>query len=118
MTSRTSGTPEIGTLGLVRARLCALLAEADGGDDEAAFTVGLFSLMDVVLGQPLADIVTELRLRPDVEDALLRDFGVLAGYLRAAKLAEETNGEQPPMAAGLLFEAVAWAEDLTSELSR
>ena len=56
-TSGTSGPQVIGTTGLIRARICARLAARDGGDEDAAFTVGLFSLMDVALRRPLVDIL-------------------------------------------------------------
>jgi EAL and modified HD-GYP domain-containing signal transduction protein len=121
VTSATAGPPEIGTLGLIRARVCARLAAADGADEDAAFTVGLFSLMDVALRMPLTDILQAVKLRPDVEDALLNDNGRLSAYLRMARAVEDTNdtsdpGELRADACAMFLEAVAWAETLTSEL--
>lgn len=118
-TSGTSGPQVIGTTGLIRARICARLAARDGADEDAAFTVGLFSLMDVALRRPLVDILAEVKLRSDVEEALLDGAGVLSHYLRVAQAAEDVGATDlcQTDSAALFLEAVAWAENLIADLT-
>jgi EAL and modified HD-GYP domain-containing signal transduction protein len=56
-----------------RAKFCEMLAtDARMGDRaEDAFFMGLFSLLDVLLGRPLAEVVDTLAMAPDVRQALL-----------------------------------------------
>jgi EAL and modified HD-GYP domain-containing signal transduction protein len=120
-TSNPDAPAELGTLGLVRARLCANLAARDRHDTEAAFTVGLFSIMDLVLRRPLADILADIDLHEDITAALLHHRGVLATYLDAAIAAEGKSapaGSTAVAPSDITLEAIAWAERLTSDLGR
>jgi c-di-GMP-related signal transduction protein len=58
---------------LVRARFSELLAPWAGMGHRKAdlFLTGLFSLLDVMLNRPLAEILAEMRLRGDIAEALL-----------------------------------------------
>lgn len=60
---------------LLRARFCELLAESSKLYSRAAdlFLVGLFSVLDAVLDQPLPEILQCLQLPPDVRNVLLLD---------------------------------------------
>lgn len=77
-----------------RGRLMELVAEAAGGsggvrlERERAFLVGMLSLVDVLLGRPLEELVRELRLGPEIEAALLRREGELGRLLALAEAAE------------------------------
>lgn len=70
----------------VRAYFCEELARLSGqprlGTD--AFLVGTLSLLDAVLCRPLAEIVDELPLAPEVRGALLAESGPLAPLLSCA----------------------------------
>lgn len=57
----------------LRARFCELLATSAGLADQASdlFLLGMFSMLDVILEQPMAEIVETLPLGDDVRDALL-----------------------------------------------
>lgn len=64
---------ELLTMATVRARCCELLA-ASSGDDEAGadgFMVGLWSLLDAVLEQPMSDLLASTPVADSVKDALL-----------------------------------------------
>lgn len=120
-TSNPDAPAELGTLGLVRARLCANLAARDRNDTEAAFTVGLFSIMDLALRRPLADVLADIDLHEDITAALLHHRGVLATYLDAAIAAEGTAvpaGSAAVAPTDITLEAIAWAERLTADLRR
>lgn len=66
---------------VVRAELCKALVFAwPDLDEEAAFTIGLFSLLDAFLDRPLSDLCTHLRLPDELTRALLThegDYGLI-----------------------------------------
>lgn len=97
------------TSALERARFCELLAEPFGleAGQPDLFLLGLFSRMDAILDRPLADVLTELPLDPDVRSALLDSHGPL----------------HPPYASVVAYEAGDWgalahaAGDATREMA-
>jgi c-di-GMP-related signal transduction protein len=58
---------------LTRGRCCELMAKTLGAhdDEESLFLLGVFSLMDAILGRPIAEIVAEISLPEMVRVALL-----------------------------------------------
>ncbi|MBS1129719.1 MAG: hypothetical protein H6R16_721 [Proteobacteria bacterium] len=78
-----------------RGRLMELLAgELSPGDNalaDRAFMAGIMSLMPVLVGQPIADIVAPLGLATDVRDALCAGSGPLGALLRIAESSENAN---------------------------
>lgn len=68
---------ELVNLALVRARFCELLARHTATSESASFMVGLFSLMDAILGTPLKTLVQLVLLPVDVTAALLGEDNVL-----------------------------------------
>ena len=57
---------------LVRARMCELVGKATGAHDAASyFTVGLFSVVDALMGMRMEDVLEELPLAPELTEALL-----------------------------------------------
>jgi EAL and modified HD-GYP domain-containing signal transduction protein len=73
-------------LALTRARFLELLALDSGarGQADELFLVGLLSLMDALLGQPLPRVLERLSLPGAVEDVLLRSEGAYARHLALA----------------------------------
>ncbi len=78
-----------------RGRLMELLAgelrPGDGALADRAFMVGIMSLMPVLVGQPIADIVAPLGLAADVRDALCSGSGPLGALLRLSESSESGN---------------------------
>ena len=68
---------------LVRGMLSkALVFSWPGLDEETAFTLGLFSLLDAFLDRPLADVCERLRMPAPLTQALLHhagDYGLILG---------------------------------------
>lgn len=64
---------ELLVTGAVRGRFCELICQRLGlqaiGFDP--FLIGLFSILDVLLDRPLAEILDELPIAPEIKDALL-----------------------------------------------
>ena len=80
---------EILLTALVRARMCELLAQAaDYPDTETFFTLGLFSTLDIMLAIPMSQVVSELPLGEQLEQALLNGDGDLGEALVCTKAYE------------------------------
>lgn len=114
--SRAAGaTPSVGSMAVVRGRLMELLAieeslPPDERDD--AFVVGIFSLLDVMLGVPMQQAVDLLSLPPAVADALLHRTGPLAPYLamtEACETGDEAAFTRANVSLRLTSQQVNWA---------
>jgi EAL and modified HD-GYP domain-containing signal transduction protein len=80
----------------VRARSVELLAKAVGLDrtaQEHAFMAGMFSLLGVLFGSPLADILEMLQLNSSVKDAALKRAGRIGRLLLAVELGEGCDSD-------------------------
>ena len=78
----------------VRARALEMLARARGLDkltQEQAFMTGMFSLLGVLFGMPLADVLAPLALSDAVQDALLERKGELGALLHVIETAERAD---------------------------
>ncbi len=67
------GPAELVTMTVLRARSCELLARGIGRPDSDGgyFLLGLCSLLDVLLGQPMADVVKQLPLDEEIRASLV-----------------------------------------------
>ena len=78
----------------VRARLMELLARAIGLDrlnQEQAFMTGMFSLLGVLFGAPLADVLAPLAIADAVQGALLDRQGEQGALLALVEAAERSD---------------------------
>lgn len=128
-TSRASGSPPaVGQTAVVRGRLMELLAAELLPPEECdnAFVVGVFSLLDTMLGVPLERALETVALPQPVLDALLHNKGVFAPFLELTKACESGDDEAFARTAEALhlsnrqvnwahLQALAWAESLTTE---
>ncbi|MGD9124198.1 MAG: HDOD domain-containing protein [Desulfarculaceae bacterium] len=95
---------ELMATAVIRARFSELLAAEAGLARHAPdlFLIGLFSLLDAMLGRPQAEILEELNLGDDVTAALLKKEGRLALVLELVKSYEQGRWEEVDQAcAGL-----------------
>ncbi len=117
---------EIIVTAMTRGRMCELLAQKAGRDSpEIYFTVGLFSMLEVLMERPLPVILEPLPLAAETRDALLHGSGpygeVLTGVLAyehgdfAACRIDELTPEQ---ITGAYLDAVQWADAALTELTR
>jgi EAL and modified HD-GYP domain-containing signal transduction protein len=112
------------TLALQRARLCEqLAAHLPGADADRAFTAGLFSVLDGLLGLPMRELVDELPFDERMRGALLDGDGpegrLLADtltYERGAFDAQHWSGMEPATVATAYRDAVQWAREATDSL--
>ena len=79
---------------LMRAKMCELLAKAlKYKNPDTGFTVGLFSVLDALLDLPLEDILGQLPLSDDINDALLRREGRYGTLLKSVIAYEKGEWE-------------------------
>jgi EAL and modified HD-GYP domain-containing signal transduction protein len=125
-TSRAGGAPPaVGSTAVVRGRLMELLAAELLAPEECdnAFVVGVFSLLDVMLGVPLEKALESVALPQPVTDALLHGTGVFAPFLDLTRACESGDEATFTEAAETLhlsnrqvnwahLQALTWAESL------
>lgn len=100
--------PAVGTTAVVRGRLMEMLTQEklSPEDSDNAFVVGVFSLLDTMLGMPMDAALGTLALPKQVNDALLYRTGPLAPFLNLT-IACESNDD-------IAFAAAATELDLAS----
>ncbi len=127
-TSRTGGLPPVvGTTAIVRGRLMELLAAELLPPEECdnAFVVGVFSLLDTMLGMPMDKALEAISLPESVVSALLLGRGVLAPFLELTVACETADDETFARTADALslsnrqvnwahLQALNWAESLNT----
>jgi len=124
--SREGGVaPAVGQMAIVRGRLMELLAAEVLPQEERdnAFVTGVFSLLDTMLGIPMAKAIEAVSLPESITDALLHKKGPLAQLLEltvACETADDANFAR--LAESLILsnhqinwahlQALAWAETM------
>nr|MDQ4008732.1 HDOD domain-containing protein [Actinomycetota bacterium] len=84
---------ELFSQALIRARACELLAATRVGlSSDTAFTTGLVSSLDLLLGQPIEWIVARMGLGNDLHFALTTGAGPLGELLEAVRRYEQGAG--------------------------
>lgn len=105
---------ELMTVPLVRGRFCELLAPVAGlaAQSNDLFLMGLLSVMDAILDQPLETILAELPVRREIKDALLARTGVYWSLLEIAVAHERADWNR----VGALSRELRMGEDRVSEV--
>jgi c-di-GMP-related signal transduction protein len=123
----TSGTYELVTTALVRARCCELLGEhlSKADESEELFLVGLCSLLDAMLGRPLQQAIADLPLSASARNAVLGGDRNTARYVLDAVVAYEDGswdeaavaahnaGLTPAMLADAYAGALRWSREFS-----
>ena len=109
---------------VVRARFCELLASHVGlrGRADDLFLLGMFSLIEALVGRPMKDVMEELPLDEDIKEALLGEPNGLSPVLdlavdysqgrwdRVAQSIQELRLEESEVPQ-LYLDAVKWAQE-------
>ena len=111
--------PSLIVSAMTRARMCERLADLRGVRYTAPFFItGLFSMLDVLTGTPMQQLVDELPLAEPVTRALLAAEGDLGAALRCVLAYEHgtwdktSYGDLDPEAISAAYvDAVSWAEE-------
>ncbi len=117
---------EVAALSLLRARFCELLGERIGMSENylgEAFLIGLFSMIDVMVGRPKSEVLEDITLPQDVKDALLGKPNILKDILDLVIAWEEVKEEdivyysekfklKREIIDALYWEALRWATEI------
>lgn len=112
--------PELLRAALIRAHMCEKLAF--GMPDcrhEMAFTVGLFSLLDTIMGASMNFLLEHVRLMPEISEALLDNTGPFAPFLaqviaweNGAMTVQRAPQQRTERMARIYLEATGWADQV------
>jgi EAL and modified HD-GYP domain-containing signal transduction protein len=103
---KQEGSEEQLTIAMTRAKMAELIAsDLQPTLGDTAFTVGLISSLDILLGVSLEDVVGQLSLTSEIEEAVLNHAGLL-GKIVEDVLAWEV-GDNRVVRCGMAMEGVA-----------
>ncbi len=113
------------TTALVRARMCELLTKEEGiGDPGAAFTAGMFSVLDGLLDITMKEILHTLPISEELREAILYHAGPLGNYLRCCQAYEKGDWDKMGMLTSdsevitnIYLMSINWADKATAYLS-
>jgi len=117
--------PEVVVRSLIRAQMCQALAGDVGLKEHESelFLLGLFSMMDVVVGRPLAEILEEVGLAKEVKGALLGEQNGYRGLYELVVSYERGQWEkcseyaatlclEPARILEIYVKATGWADEI------
>jgi EAL and modified HD-GYP domain-containing signal transduction protein len=124
MSSAGDKPAELTKMGLLRGRMAEnLAAHVPGVDGRSAFTVGMFSVLDAILGQPMEEVVTAVALNEEVSRALLHREGPLGRLLATVEHHErgdwssvDAQGHERLAVLEASLEAIEWTDRAASQL--
>lgn len=108
---------EIIITGLARARFCELAGPRcfDEAHPDRLFTLGLFSVVDALMGAPMADVLSRIPFPAEMTDALVHGKGRKGELLGAALQCERGEFPNAELAA-IHVEALKWATEAGEQL--
>ncbi|MFC6521291.1 EAL and HDOD domain-containing protein [Undibacterium arcticum] len=122
--STTGYSPVLLETAVIRGRLTELLGQAflPRGEAENLFVAGMFSLLDRLLGVPMAEVLDKVQLSEAVSEALLTRGGMYGPYLALAEACELNSSLIGSLAAPLDISpsdvnkahlaALAWSQNI------
>jgi len=124
MMQLSEGKPrELLVSALVRARMCELLGDKTQNNSDTMFTIGLFSLLDALMDEPLALLLEQLAFSEDINFSLLSYGGVHGEILKNAILYEQgkwlkltNSGVDTNIYCSCYMEAIKWSDEIIHSL--
>jgi len=120
-----AASPAIARTAITRGRMMELLAKGTLSDEDAdnAFVVGIFSMLDVMLGVPMEKALSEITLSDPIVMALKDNTGIFGSYLQLTRAVEQRDfdnidflamalGIQSWRVSSVHLAALAWVEEL------
>ena len=108
--------PAVLATGLVRARLCQSLAKDAGADKDAMTAVGLLSVVDALLDAPLDEIIADLPLTAELQDAIVHRTGPMGELLAEACRLQHGEGRPSLRNAAHVRDALEWTDATLREI--
>lgn len=118
--------PEVLKQALLRARMGELLGRHLPSEQrEMAFTMGLFSLLDTIMGVPMERVLADVPVAAEVREALVAGTGPLAGVLQQIRAWESGHVVRATNSGGVVvdlaeayLDSLEWAEHVYSHAQR
>ena len=120
-----AASPAVARTAITRGRMMELLVKDTLSDEDSdnAFVVGIFSMLDVMLGVPMDKALAEITLADPIVMALKDNTGVFGSYLQLARAVEQRDfdnldflssalGIQGWRVSSVHLAALAWVEQL------
>lgn len=114
--------PELLVLAIIRARMCEELAlHVNKKKKDTFFTAGLFSVIDALMDSTMEDVISQLPLSSDLNEALLEQKGIMGEALKCCIAFEHAdwnnvqfqNLEEKTIQKAY-FDAVIWSNEVTA----
>ena len=110
--------------GLIRAKMCQLLAEKVSPETaDTFFTAGLMSIVDALMGLPMQEVMQQLPLSQELQAALVNHQGEIGetlqhvtDYVRGNISATTFSKHSVPEMTETFLQAVKWADDTAKEI--
>jgi EAL and modified HD-GYP domain-containing signal transduction protein len=120
-----AASPAVARTAITRGRMMELLAKGTLSDEDAdnAFVVGIFSMLDVMLGVPMEKALSEITLSEPIVMGLQDRTGIFGSYLQLTRAVEQRDFDNLDLLSSALcipgwrvssahLEALAWVEEL------
>ncbi|OUL99225.1 EAL and HDOD domain-containing protein [Variovorax sp. JS1663] len=119
-----ASSPFLTKKAILRGRFVELMGKGmlPAGDADNLFVVGMFSLIDRLLGVPMQEVLRKVQLNEAVQQAILSREGAYGPFLALAESCEEDGARAASLAESLFLDAervnaahlaaLAWAQDL------
>lgn len=114
---------ELRVVAMTRAKMCELIAKYYKASAELSFAAGLFSTLDALLDKPLASVLSQLPLSPELSEALLNKSGPAGQALRDVLSYEKGDWsalDASPLPVEIIartyLDAIHWAKELNTQL--
>lgn len=85
---------ELLIISMIRARMSENIARLINADSDAAFTAGLFSIIDTLMDRDMETVIKDLPLSDNITFALLKREGILGDILNCATAYESGNWKE------------------------
>lgn len=110
---------------MIRAKMCELFYEERSVREQSqAFTCGLFSMLDSMMEQPLPQLLEEIPLAREIEQAILHgkgDLGQALSLVSNYQKGQFNQAQHPECEPGLMrsihLEALKWTDDILQSIN-
>lgn len=125
MASIPDKPPELTNLAMLRAKMCELVAPyLAQRKSDAFFVVGLFSVLDALFDLPMAQVLAQLPLAPEIAAGLTTHQGAPGEALKLVMMYEQGDWDsllrtnlKPEILGNAFRHAVQWTSELAHSLS-
>jgi len=116
---------EVVITALIRSKMCELVAQKLGFDNTESYsTAGLLSILDALMDKSMEELLTQLPLSDEINNALLYNEGQIGSVLKCVIAYERGHWDeakdinlQPTELPDSYLEAIAWSNSISQEFN-